>query len=172
MPLPRPPVHPSPAMRAAACRPLPACPTANLSLTVLQCPPTLYPATLTRPSTCSSPSPPPQGPIQVSLPTHHAFLPHAPPPHPPHLPWSLSTAFPATLPNTPLACIPPCSNAFPMAPIDYPALRVPPLSAIQALWLGHATVLVQICDPTFITDPIFSQRCSPFQLAGPSRLQN
>jgi N-acyl-phosphatidylethanolamine-hydrolysing phospholipase D len=39
----------------------------------------------------------------------------------------------------------------------------------QATWIGHATVLVQMHGFTFITDPVFSGRCSPFQWAGPKR---
>src|SRR5687767_9784426 len=39
-----------------------------------------------------------------------------------------------------------------------------------ATWIGHATVLVKMDGATFITDPIFSHRCSPVTFAGPSRL--
>ena len=37
------------------------------------------------------------------------------------------------------------------------------------MWVGHATVLVQMEGVTFITDPLFSQRCSPVQFMGPQR---
>lgn len=38
---------------------------------------------------------------------------------------------------------------------------------MQAVWLGHATVLVQLDGLTLLTDPIFSERCSPVQYLGP-----
>jgi len=36
-------------------------------------------------------------------------------------------------------------------------------------WLGHACCLYRADGTTFITDPVFSQRCSPSQWVGPSR---
>ena len=42
---------------------------------------------------------------------------------------------------------------------------------IQATWLGHASVLVQFNGWNVIVDPIFSERCSPSQWFGPSRLR-
>ena len=46
-------------------------------------------------------------------------------------------------------------------------------AAVQAVWLGHATVLVQLDGLTLLTDPIFSERCSPVQFLGPRfALQN
>jgi N-acyl-phosphatidylethanolamine-hydrolysing phospholipase D len=36
-------------------------------------------------------------------------------------------------------------------------------------WIGHITVLVQIGGLNILTDPVFSQRCSPVQWAGPKR---
>ena len=38
---------------------------------------------------------------------------------------------------------------------------------MQAVWLGHATVLVQLGGLTLLTDPILSERCSPLQFLGP-----
>lgn len=35
---------------------------------------------------------------------------------------------------------------------------------MQACWVGHATLLVQLEGVTFLTDPVFSQRCSPVQV--------
>ena len=43
-------------------------------------------------------------------------------------------------------------------------------SAPTATWIGHATVLVQMDGVTFLTDPIWSERASPFDFAGPKRL--
>lgn len=38
---------------------------------------------------------------------------------------------------------------------------------MQATWLGHASCLVQMEGVNFLTDPVFSQRCSPVQWKGP-----
>jgi N-acyl-phosphatidylethanolamine-hydrolysing phospholipase D len=38
-------------------------------------------------------------------------------------------------------------------------------------WIGHATALVQANGLNILTDPVFSQRASPVQFAGPQRLQ-
>ena len=47
---------------------------------------------------------------------------------------------------------------------DYPVHNVPSVT-----WIGHATVLVQMDNVTFLTDPIWSKRPSPVPLVGPSR---
>lgn len=49
--------------------------------------------------------------------------------------------------------------AFPAAPVDAAALRSPPADAVQATWVGHSTVLAQLGGLSFLTDPIFSERC-------------
>jgi N-acyl-phosphatidylethanolamine-hydrolysing phospholipase D len=41
---------------------------------------------------------------------------------------------------------------------------------IQAAWLGHASMLVQMEGVTFLTDPVLSARCSPVQWLGPKRV--
>lgn len=35
--------------------------------------------------------------------------------------------------------------------------------AVQAVWVGHATCLVQLDGVTFLTDPVLSERCSGVQ---------
>ncbi len=40
-----------------------------------------------------------------------------------------------------------------------------------ATWIGHATVLVQMDGVNIVTDPIWSERASPFQWLGPRRAQ-
>jgi N-acyl-phosphatidylethanolamine-hydrolysing phospholipase D len=60
--------------------------------------------------------------------------------------------------------------AFPSEVPDAQALANPPQDAIQATWIGHATVLVQIQGLNFLTDPVFAQRCSPLSFAGPKRV--
>lgn len=39
--------------------------------------------------------------------------------------------------------------------------------ALQVTWLGHASVLVQLSGLSILTDPVFSERCSPVQFMGP-----
>lgn len=36
-------------------------------------------------------------------------------------------------------------------------------------WIGHATAMVQLGGITLLTDPVFSERASPFSFAGPKR---
>lgn len=55
----------------------------------------------------------------------------------------------------------------PVLPVDFEKLKNPDLSSIQVLWIGHATVFVQMEGVNILCDPIFSERCSPsFKLAG------
>jgi N-acyl-phosphatidylethanolamine-hydrolysing phospholipase D len=42
---------------------------------------------------------------------------------------------------------------------------------MQATWLGHSAVLSQWDGWNVLTDPIFSDRCSPWQLIGPKRVR-
>uniref|UniRef100_A0A8C5QI60 N-acyl-phosphatidylethanolamine-hydrolyzing phospholipase D n=1 Tax=Leptobrachium leishanense TaxID=445787 RepID=A0A8C5QI60_9ANUR len=42
-------------------------------------------------------------------------------------------------------------------------------NGIRVTWLGHASVMVEMDGLIFLTDPIFSQRASPFSFAGPKR---
>jgi L-ascorbate metabolism protein UlaG (beta-lactamase superfamily) len=46
-----------------------------------------------------------------------------------------------------------------------------PQSGLRATWLGHSTVLVEIDGARLLTDPVWSARASPSQLAGPKRFQ-
>ncbi|HRP69884.1 MAG TPA: hypothetical protein PLY93_10170, partial [Turneriella sp.] len=40
----------------------------------------------------------------------------------------------------------------------------------RAIWLGHATVLLQAGGLNIITDPVFGERVSPVKFVGPKRL--
>ena len=40
---------------------------------------------------------------------------------------------------------------------------------LSVTWIGHATVLIQIDGINILTDPIWSERCSPVSFAGPKR---
>ncbi len=42
-------------------------------------------------------------------------------------------------------------------------------SDLRVIWLGHSTCLVQIDGRTILTDPMFSDRASPFSFLGPKK---
>lgn len=42
---------------------------------------------------------------------------------------------------------------------------------MRVTWIGHSTVLVQVAGLNILTDPIWSERASPFSFAGPRRLR-
>jgi L-ascorbate metabolism protein UlaG (beta-lactamase superfamily) len=44
-------------------------------------------------------------------------------------------------------------------------------SAMLVTWIGHASVLVQTAGLNILTDPIWSERSSPFSFAGPKRVR-
>lgn len=45
-------------------------------------------------------------------------------------------------------------------------------AGVRVTWLGHATVLVEMEELVFLTDPIFSSRASPSQYLGPKRFRH
>jgi L-ascorbate metabolism protein UlaG (beta-lactamase superfamily) len=49
------------------------------------------------------------------------------------------------------------------------AWRRAPGSRLRATWLAHSTVLLEIDGARLLTDPVWGQRASPTQLAGPRR---
>jgi len=52
---------------------------------------------------------------------------------------------------------------------DHDAIHNPDPSRLQVTWVGHATVLVQYAGLNILTDPVFSDRASPFKRIGPKR---
>jgi N-acyl-phosphatidylethanolamine-hydrolysing phospholipase D len=44
-----------------------------------------------------------------------------------------------------------------------------PSDGLQVSWLGHSTFLIQLNGITLLTDPVFSDRSSPFSFMGPKR---
>ena len=44
-----------------------------------------------------------------------------------------------------------------------------PASGLRATWIGHASTLIEIDGRRVVTDPIWSQRCSPSTWVGPKR---
>lgn len=51
-----------------------------------------------------------------------------------------------------------------------PPARVPD-GALRVTWVNHATVLIQLDGVNLLTDPIWSERASPFSFAGPKRVR-
>jgi L-ascorbate metabolism protein UlaG (beta-lactamase superfamily) len=49
--------------------------------------------------------------------------------------------------------------------------RRPVDTGLRATWLGHSTVLLEVDGVRLLTDPVWGQRASPSQLAGPKRFQ-
>lgn len=56
----------------------------------------------------------------------------------------------------------------PFQTLDLDSVSYPP-EALQVSWLGHSTFLIQLDGVTILTDPIFSDRASPFSFMGPKR---
>ena len=56
------------------------------------------------------------------------------------------------------------------APVGDP-LDLPPAGMIGLTFIGHASFLVRMGELTILTDPIFSERCSPVSWAGPKRVR-
>jgi L-ascorbate metabolism protein UlaG (beta-lactamase superfamily) len=58
--------------------------------------------------------------------------------------------------------------------VPYPLLPAPParVSGGQArvTFIGHATLLIQVAGLNILTDPVWSERASPFSFAGPRRV--
>ncbi|KAJ9451422.1 hypothetical protein DIPPA_12397 [Diplonema papillatum] len=58
----------------------------------------------------------------------------------------------------------------PSVPVDVDLLRTPPAAgAVRATWCGHASYFVELGSVRVLTDPVWSQRCSPSQYFGPKR---
>ncbi|PJZ24751.1 hypothetical protein CH352_12595 [Leptospira hartskeerlii] len=58
-------------------------------------------------------------------------------------------------------------------PVQKPDLKTfsdPIAPGLRAIWFGHSSVLVEIDGIRIFTDPVFSQRVSPFESIGPGRL--
>ena len=63
-------------------------------------------------------------------------------------------------------------ETLPIVTPDFTKISSSPDKGVQVTWIGHATVLVQFDGITLITDPVFSQRCSPFPFSGPKRYRD
>lgn len=70
--------------------------------------------------------------------------------------------------------VPPQAELERLLPVLTPSptvLASPPTERCQATWLGHASMLTQWEGWTVLADPIFSERCSAVQWAGPKRVR-
>lgn len=61
-------------------------------------------------------------------------------------------------------------ESVPVTPEPPPPARVDDGSA-RITFVGHATVLIQVAGLNILTDPVWSDRASPFSFAGPKRVQ-
>ena len=52
---------------------------------------------------------------------------------------------------------------------DLERIQHPDPNKIQLTWVGHSTFLIQVAGMNILTDPIWSERCSPVQWIGPKR---
>jgi len=69
----------------------------------------------------------------------------------------------------------PRSESRPKKPIPLAAPQIyrgstSPASALAVSWFGHSTALLEIDGYRVLTDPVWSDRCSPSDLVGPQRL--
>ncbi|MCE9670043.1 MBL fold metallo-hydrolase [Myxococcus stipitatus] len=71
----------------------------------------------------------------------------------------MARASPHTSPEQPLA----------VAPIERGRFSTPPPSGLRVTWLGHSTMLVELDGHRILTDPVWSERVSPFDWVGPRR---
>lgn len=52
---------------------------------------------------------------------------------------------------------------------EWERILSPPADEIQVTWMGHASFLVQMDGLNILTDPVWSDRCSPISFIGPMR---
>ena len=46
------------------------------------------------------------------------------------------------------------------------------LSKNHTIWIGHSTFIIKVDNFTILTDPVFSNRASPFKRLGPKRVNS
>lgn len=51
------------------------------------------------------------------------------------------------------------------------AIPIPKPNSIQYTFINHSTFIIHVDGLNILTDPIWSERCSPFQFAGPRRMR-
>lgn len=68
--------------------------------------------------------------------------------------------------SSPIATPP---KPLPVIKIDSRRFLMPPVSGLRVTWLGHSTNLLEIDGHRFLLDPVWADRSSPVQWAGPKR---
>ncbi|MFF6994623.1 MBL fold metallo-hydrolase [Streptomyces sp. NPDC008313] len=58
----------------------------------------------------------------------------------------------------------------PVHPTTFADLARPPAGGLRLTWMGHSSVLAEIDGHRVLFDPVWGDRCSPFDFAGPKRL--
>ena len=58
----------------------------------------------------------------------------------------------------------------PIVPISLGRTNAPPEPGLRAIWLGHASVYLELDGVRLLVDPMLSDRASPFGFIGPTRL--
>ena len=61
------------------------------------------------------------------------------------------------------------SAPIPTVALDPKQLETPPATGLRVTWLGHATNLIELDGHRVLTDPVWSERASPFTWVGPRR---
>jgi L-ascorbate metabolism protein UlaG (beta-lactamase superfamily) len=62
------------------------------------------------------------------------------------------------------------AGTVPVHPTTYADLARPPATGLRLTWMGHSSVLAEIDGHRVLFDPVWGERCSPFDFAGPKRL--
>jgi L-ascorbate metabolism protein UlaG (beta-lactamase superfamily) len=57
----------------------------------------------------------------------------------------------------------------PIVQLDSTSFKTDSSESLRITWMGHSSVLIEIDGKRILTDPIWSERCSPSSLAGPKR---
>jgi N-acyl-phosphatidylethanolamine-hydrolysing phospholipase D len=58
-----------------------------------------------------------------------------------------------------------------MLPLDPQDVSIPPAHGWRAVWLGHASFMLQGCGVSLLIDPVFSDYCAPFPIPRLKRKQ-
>jgi L-ascorbate metabolism protein UlaG (beta-lactamase superfamily) len=57
----------------------------------------------------------------------------------------------------------------PVQPFDAAVFARPPTSGLRVTWLGHSSTLIELDGARILTDPVWSDRVSPYDWVGPTR---
>jgi L-ascorbate metabolism protein UlaG (beta-lactamase superfamily) len=57
----------------------------------------------------------------------------------------------------------------PVVQLDRTAFQTLPECGLRVTWMGHSSLLIEIDGVRLLTDPVWSERCSPSSLVGPKR---